>query len=286
MPEINLAVEEWLADHASRGCNPRSVADAMINAGFDPGVAHEAVHATYTGIQSLHPDVLGVEAGPGKYRYDKCPVASGNLVRALDRDVKVLMRCERPQIISFDGVFSPEECNAVIERSRPRLKPSTVYLNSRDRNRTSETASFWRGEDAFIDRLDQRIASLMNWPVANGEALQVQHYRLAGEYRSHYDYYPPRRSGVIARGRKGGQRGATLIVYLNDPFEGGATHFPNIGLSVAARQGGGLYFRYMNARRQLDPLTEHAGMPVLAGEKWIITKWMTEHPQEARIEAE
>jgi prolyl 4-hydroxylase len=135
----------------------------------------------------------------------------------------------------------------------------------------------------IAQRYRQRSAQAQS---ANGEALQVQHYRLAGEYRSHYDYYPPRRSGVIARGRKGGQRGATLIVYLNDPFEGGATHFPNIGLSVAARQGGGLYFRYMNARRQLDPLTEHAGMPVLAGEKWIITKWMTEHPQEARIEAE
>ncbi|WP_420873905.1 hypothetical protein [Paraburkholderia azotifigens] len=45
-----------------------------------------------------------------------------------------------------------------------------------------------------------------------------------------------------------------------------------------ARQGGAIYFRYMNGRRQLDPLTLHGGAPVTSGEKWIMTKWMRERP--------
>jgi prolyl 4-hydroxylase len=32
----------------------------------------------------------------------------------------------------------------------------------------------------------------------------------------------------------------------------------------------------MNRERQLDPLTLHGGAPVLAGDKWIMTKWMRE----------
>jgi prolyl 4-hydroxylase len=47
-------------------------------------------------------------------------------------------------------------------------------------------------------------------------------------------------------------------------------------MAVAPRQGGAVYFRYMNGQRQLDPLTLHGGAPVLDGDKWIMTKWMRE----------
>jgi prolyl 4-hydroxylase len=45
---------------------------------------------------------------------------------------------------------------------------------------------------------------------------------------------------------------------------------------VTGRQGGAVYFRYLNGLRQLDPLTLHGGAPVLGGDKWIMTKWMRE----------
>jgi prolyl 4-hydroxylase len=67
---------------------------------------------------------------------------------------------------------------------------------------------------------------------------------------------------------------STLIIYLNDVEEGGETVFPESGLSVSPRQGSGLYFEYCNHLGQLDPLSLHAGAPVIAGEKWIVTKWM------------
>ena len=119
-----------------------------------------------------------VKAVQGTYQYDALPVASGNLIRAFDRDVKVVMRCERPQVVVFADVLSPEECTEMMERSRHRLKRSTTVnpdTGQEDviRNRTSEGIWFQRGEDALIERLDQRISSLMNWPVENGEGLQI-----------------------------------------------------------------------------------------------------------------
>lgn len=43
---------------------------------------------------------------------------------------------------------------------------------------------------------------------------------------------------------------------------------------MAPHKGGAVYFRYGNGQGQVDPLSLHAGAPILAGEKWIMTKWM------------
>jgi prolyl 4-hydroxylase len=184
-------------------------------------------------------------------------------------------------VIVFGDVLSPEECSEMIERSRHRLKRSTTVnpdTGKEDviRNRTSEGIWYQRGEDPFIEMLDRRIASLMNWPVENGEGLQILHYGTTGEYRPHYDYFPPDQPGSAVHTAQGGQRVATLVIYLNDVPDGGETIFPEAGMSVAASQGGAVYFRYLNGQRQLDPLTLHGGAPVLGGDKWIMTKWMRE----------
>lgn len=307
MPVLDTAWDDWLATNANRGCTVDSMVDSMVRAGFDPITASAAVHravsaasgnvAAVAAVASAvsaetPPNVMVAAAGagteaslvksaPGAYQYDPSPVASGNLIRAFDRDVKVLMRCERPQVVVLGDVLSADECNEMIERSRHRLKRSTTVnpdTGEEDviRNRTSEGIWFQRGEDAFIERLDQRIASLMNWPVENGEGLQILHYSTTGEYRPHFDYFPPDQPGSSVHTARGGQRVATLIVYLNDVQDGGETIFPEVGMSVAGKQGGAVYFRYLNGLRQLDPLTLHGGAPVKGGEKWIMTKWMRE----------
>jgi prolyl 4-hydroxylase len=300
---MDAAWEDWLATNMNRGCTADSMVDAMVQAGFDPVTASAAVHrvvvdaasgtagmtARAVGVATM-PDAAAAGAGtqasliksvPGAYQYDPSPVASGNVIRAFDRDVKVLMRCERPQIIVFGDVLTPDECGEMIERSRHRLKRSTTVNPDTGkenviRNRTSEGIWFQRSEDAFIERIDQRIASLMNWPVENGEGLQILHYNTTGEYRPHFDYFPPDQPGSAVHTARGGQRVATLIVYLNDVPDGGETIFPEVGMSVAGKQGGAVYFRYLNGLRQLDPLTLHGGAPVKGGEKWIMTKWMRE----------
>jgi prolyl 4-hydroxylase len=191
------------------------------------------------------------------------------------------MRWERPQIVVFDNVLTDGDCAEMIERSRHRLRPSTVVnpeTGTEDTflHRTSEGVYFAREEDELIARIEQRIASLTNWPIENGEGLQVLHYNTGGEYRPHFDYFPPTQSGSDVHIARGGQRVATLIVYLNDVDAGGETIFPEVGLSITARRGGAVYFRYMNTQRQLDPLTLHGGAPVASGDKWIMTKWMRE----------
>ncbi|SDR31773.1 prolyl 4-hydroxylase [Paraburkholderia fungorum] len=291
MPVVDAAWEEWLSSNVTRGCSPESMIESMVGAGFSANAASVAVHnafgrdpadAVSASVSAMNAtEAVLAEAVPQTYQYDDPPVARGNVIRAHDRDVRVLMRCERPQVIVFADVLSAQECDEMIERSRHRLKRSTTVnpaTGKEDviRNRTSEGIWYQRGEDEFIEKLDRRIAALMNWPVENGEGLQILHYGTTGEYRPHFDYFPPDQPGSAVHTAQGGQRVATLVIYLNDVPDGGETIFPEAGMSVAANKGGAVYFRYLNGQRQLDPLTLHGGAPVLDGDKWIMTKWMRE----------
>jgi len=73
---------------------------------------------------------------------------------------------------------------------------------------------------------------------------------------------------------RGGQRIASVVMYLNTPEEGGGTGFPHIGLTVTAMRGSAVYFAYETG----DQASLHAGLPVIKGEKWIATKWLRERP--------
>jgi prolyl 4-hydroxylase len=282
MPITDAAWRTWIETNIGRGCTVESMIEAMTSAGIDAAVAATTVEAFVArgeGATQAGP----AEPVPDGYRYDACPVPAGQVIRAADRDVTVRMRCDHPQVIVFDDVMSADECEALIAQSRDRLTRSTTVNpgnGSADviHHRTSEGVWFQRCENALIEQLDRRIAALMHWPLENGEGLQILHYQAGGEYRAHFDYFPPQQAGSALHTARGGQRVATLIVYLNDVLDGGETVFPEVGISVSARRGSAVYFRYQNSLRQLDPLTLHAGAPVRSGEKWIMTKWMRERP--------
>jgi prolyl 4-hydroxylase len=63
-----------------------------------------------------------------------------------------------------------------------------------------------------------------------------------------------------------------MVMYLNTPTDGGATTFPDVGLDVMPVRGNAVYFSYDRAHPCTGTL--HGGAPVLAGEKWVATKWL------------
>ena len=243
----------------------------MIRQGFDPAFASAAV--MNAGTASNTP------VDNSAYRYETPRVASGNLIRTPDRDVRVSLRIERPLIVFFDDILTHDECDELVSRSRDRLKRSTTVDPTSGQDavieaRSSEGTFFPINDDPFIAKIDARVSALMSLPVENGEGLQILHYDVGGQYTPHYDYFAPSDPGSARHVANGGQRVSSLVMYLNDVDDGGSTVFPELKLTVGPKKGGGVYFEYCNSRGQLDPLTLHGGMPVLKGEKWIATKWM------------
>ncbi|HEU0201478.1 MAG TPA: 2OG-Fe(II) oxygenase [Burkholderiaceae bacterium] len=204
---------------------------------------------------------------------------SPNGIETSDRVVRILMALNAPRIVLFGDLLSAEECDEIIRMARPKVARSTV-VNSETGSydvhdaRTSQGTYFQRGENELIRRIETRISELISMPVENGEPIQILHYLPGAEYKPHFDYFDPKYPGNERVLAMGGQRIATLIMYLNDVDAGGSTVFPEVGLDVLPRKGNAVFFAYSSESGELDSRTLHGGSPVSAGEKWIATKWL------------
>lgn len=271
----------WIQENLARGCAPQQLIDDMVRNHFDPVFARAAVNGVMSGpfAAPTQPQIQTQNKPATGYVYEQPRMHPGNLIRTFDRDVRIVSRVHRPVIAVLEGVLSEEECDQLIQRSMDKMHRSTTVdpLTGKHEviaDRSSEGTFFALNADPFIARLDRRIAEVMNWPIDHGEGLQILHYGTGGEYKPHFDYFPPEDPGSQVQMTIGGQRISTMVMYLNDVEEGGTTIFPEIGLEVIPKKGSAVYFEYTNSQNQLDRLTLHGGSPVTRGEKWIVTKWM------------
>lgn len=279
---ISSGLRAWLTDGLRQNLSPTLMVDALIARQFDPQVATGLVTAFFgarAAGQPLPEHTVRLDVPAPKYEYEAPRIASGNVIRAGDREVRVLQRLQRPIVVTLASVLTDDECERLIELAAPRLQRSTVTDPRTGKtvagdHRNSDGMFFRLRENSFVAQLDERLSGLMNCPVENGEGLQVLRYMPGGEVRPHFDFLVPSNATNSESIARSGQRLSTLIVYLNDVLEGGETVFPEVGLSVVPRRGDAVYFEYTNSRMQTDRASAHAGAPVGKGEKWIVTKWM------------
>ena len=270
---------KWVEENLARGCSHESIIEKLLENHFDPNVSLKSVEQIAYDLQSPG-DFVDI---PFHYVYEKPRIAfSGNTIQTIDRNVHVGFRLERPVVVLLDDFLSDHECDELIRLSEAKLTRSAIVDPSTGKSEVIEARSsygtyFSLNENDLVTKLDQRIASLMNWPMENGEGIQILNYNVGGEYKPHFDYFPKDESGSAPHLSRGGQRVSTLIMYLSNVEESGETIFPSIGLSVIPKKGSALYFEYCNSIGQVDPLTLHGGNRVQKGSKWIATKWMREH---------
>jgi prolyl 4-hydroxylase len=273
-------LQQWIVEQARAGCKPEAVLSAMTQAGWTEDVAIAAMEATLGKHLAGLPQRVAPQAPAAPKRLPE-PLMAGHprQVDAGDRVVDVIVNMLSPRVVVFGNLLSAEECEALIADAEPRLRRSlTVETQTGgealNEARTSDGMFFRRGETPIVTRIEARIAKLLNWPLEFGEGLQVLHYRPGAEYKPHYDYFNPEEPGTPKILQRGGQRVGTLVMYLNEPTRGGGTTFPDVGLEVAPQRGNAVFFAY--DRPHPSTKTLHGGAPVIAGEKWVATKWLRE----------
>jgi prolyl 4-hydroxylase len=278
---VTPELRQWIIEQARAGCRPDAVLAAMRSSGWDEDVALDALNHT---LQDFLDHQAAAQATPQALP-QPVPVpepalqGSPSMLWAHDRQVRVLLTMRHPRLVVFGGLLSDAECDELVAAAAPRMARSETVANETGGNevnaaRTSDGMFFGRGELPICQRIETRIAALVNWPVVNGEGLQVLHYRPGAEYKPHHDYFDPAQPGMAAVLRRGGQRVGTLVMYLNTPEQGGGTVFPDVDLEVAPIKGNAVFFSY--DRPHAVTRTRHGGAPVLAGEKWVATKWLRE----------
>ena len=295
--QLQPDLKNWFRDMIARRTGRDDLLRALLAAGYQKGLAEEAVAAAWSAIPAPAPVPVPAPAAAPLVSESSPPTGAAadgqsfsqqlaqtpNAFATSDREVSMLFALAAPRVILFGNLLAPDECEDLIEMARGKLARSSV-VNAATGNydvhphRTSSGTHFNRGENALIQRIERRIAELVQHPVERGEPLQILHYQPGGEYKPHFDYFDPAQPGNDVVLKHGGQRVATLVMYLNDVQAGGSTVFPEVGLDVLPRRGNAVYFAYTTEQGQLDARSLHGGNPVSEGEKWIATKWFRQRP--------
>ncbi|CAA6666727.1 unnamed protein product [Spirodela intermedia] len=189
-----------------------------------------------------------------------------------------------PRASLYHNFLSKAECEHLIQQAKPRMHKSTVVDSKTGKSMDSRVRT---SSGTFLKRGRDKI-------VQHGEGLQILHYEVGQKYEPHYDYFLDEFNT-----KNGGQRIATVLMYLSDVEEGGETIFPaaNVnssslpyyselsecgrrGLGVKPKMGDALLFWSMRPDATLDSSSLHGGCPVIRGNKWSSTKWL--HVREYR----
>jgi prolyl 4-hydroxylase len=182
---------------------------------------------------------------------------------------------DSPLIQTASHFLTDEECDYLVRRAEPSLKPTTVIERATGREiyhpvRRSDSMHFGVGnEDLVVSAFNRRIAAASGTRTEQGEPLQLLRYGPGGEFKPHHD----------AEKEGGNQRILTAIVYLSNDYEGGETQFTRADYSFRGRKGDILMFSNVQADGRPDPMAEHAGLPVRRGVKLVASRWIWREPR-------
>ena len=195
-----------------------------------------------------------------------------------------LKKHDRVEIVSGGGLdlyivqhfMTGDECTALIDLIESDPHPSTLYAGTNAPDfRTSYSCNL-DPHHPIVARIEGRICMVMAIDRRHGETLQGQRYQPGQQFKPHCDYFFTSQDYWEAERVSGGQRSWTAMIYLNEPQGGGETNFPSAGLSVSPRTAMLVMWNNMDVVGAPNALTLHEGAPVIAGTKYIVTKWFRE----------
>jgi prolyl 4-hydroxylase len=181
---------------------------------------------------------------------------------------------ESPDILLFKDAFSQAECDYLIRIAEPDFQRARVLEQHTgteriDPIRTADEAHIhWLNENPLIHAFNRRLAALSGTQADQGEPLQILRYRPGQHYLNHLDYI----------GGAANQRVKTALIYLNEAYLDGETNFPRLGKKIRGWTGTVLVFRNALPDGRADQMSEHAGLPVGEGTKYLASRWIRERP--------
>ena len=208
--------------------------------------------------------------------------------------MKLNLLHQSPPVLSIENFFTEEECDDIkdiassAERGGPmECEAGPVQVQSATFSalaQSKRTSTSWFCYYSQVPTLLAKAQKVLGIPTLEQmEEPQIVRYKTGEEFSWHYDEVPSNQL------KNGGQRVATLLVYLNDVGTGGGTVFRdlcdgNTGemLTMKPKRGSALLFFPAYRDGRPDDRTLHKG-EIAGDEKWIIQMWTHERSYKAQL---
>ena len=259
----------WLRLNIAKGCNLQELINILVHNNFSHESIEEVIHST----EGRNPSSVNAISQAIDYRHLARP-----LFTRVDYPGTVFQIVNsKLQIYLIPRFLSQEECHALIALSENRLAPSTLTIPTVDAEfRTSQTASLYQTDAPIVSIVDQKISACLGIGIPYSEPTQLQSYDPGQQFKSHTDFFEPNTDEYHKNAQIKGNRTWTFMVYLNHVEKGGDTLFPAIKQRIAPQAGLAVVWNNLYADGGVNHDSVHAGLPVEAGKKLIITKWFRE----------
>ena len=184
---------------------------------------------------------------------------------------------DSPRALLLIDFITKSEAKLLMSLADGKLTRSQVVSHSGGGRvgsvRTSE-GTFLTNADTGLRVIRRRVAAIANVPVGHLERTQILRYESGQYYRLHPDFFS---GSKLRRLGKGGQRMATVIIWLTDVTSGGETVFSNAEpvLSLSPKPLSAVLFYSLDRRGSEDKTSMHQSLPVSDDAiKWVAVFWI------------
>ncbi|RDC60390.1 Procollagen-proline dioxygenase [Alteripontixanthobacter maritimus] len=180
---------------------------------------------------------------------------------------------DKAEIFAFGDFLTASECRRLTGLIDDIATPSQLHEQAYVEGfRTSYSGNF-DPHAPFIRGISRRIDDLLGVDDNMGEAIQGQRYLPGQQFKPHNDWFYTDQDYWEIERKRGGQRSWTAMAFLNEVEAGGTTDFTEVGISIEPKPGVLLVWNNALPDGMPNEDTMHAGTPVEAGVKYVITKW-------------
>lgn len=260
----------WVKENARRKANPELVLGAMIDALFTRASIEKEMGKRFPAASPL---LKTFEQDPDYEALTRPTLTKpGNGLKVTRHDDN------RLQLYTVENFLSETECDLACAAINTRLRPSRIGERKEDKAyRSSRTCDLGNLDLKIIDAIDEKIAQALGIRLPYSEQIQGQRYDMGQEYKEHPDYFAGLEHETYRKFTdKQGDRTWTFMVYLNSVEKGGGTRFTRIDKTIMPQKGHAVVWNNLDAEGVPNPFTLHAGLPIEAGHKMIVTKWFRE----------
>jgi prolyl 4-hydroxylase len=194
--------------------------------------------------------------------------------------MKLQLLHKSPPVLRIDNFFTPEDCQSMKSATSSAYEVGSATFTGSLSTRTSTS---WFCNFVDVPVLLAKANHVLNIPLETMEEPQVVRYQKGQEFSWHYDEVP------TPQLKNGGQRLATLLVYLTDIAGdcGGGTSFRDLqfegeSLVMQPKEGSALLFFPAFRDGTPDDRTLHRSKTMTCDtEKWIVQMWVHKNAYEA-----